>query len=863
VQFNGGPASSQQVSYYPDDRVQTQTGRNGETITTAYNPSGNAKTITDSTSATTILATYYLDGLLRSADDSSVTSQFAYDGLDQRSARSDLVDGSITAYTATYTYNDAELLQEITSPYLGNFFFNYTPGYLDYTYDVAGRPQSQLYTAGTPKPPLSNFSTNLTWSFNPDNTLAEQQVPQLGPGFTPLSDWKYTYDSSYRLSSANFIGMDVYNHDARMTEALSYAYDAAGRVTSYNDGSGARSITWDHNSNRLTYGTQSFSYNADNSLSQTGTTYYDFGGLHSDACSTYSYDGFDRLRSVTPTGASGCSSSLKSITYSYDGLDRQRSAATASATTNMHYDGLSQVVSNETDSAANTVPYILEPSGQRVALHYWVSGYDNAQFLVGDGRGNIATVWEGTGSGPAPDCQIFLDPWGTPMAPGTPASPCAEGSTPNSYFYKGARLDQSTGDFELGSRTYDPGKGAFLTPDTARTAQSRGVLSVGTDPLTENRYSYVNGDPVNLVDPEGHSPFDFLGGAISSGLSAVGGFASYAWSGIKQVASDVWGGITSIASDVWSGVTGAASAVGGAISSVVSSATATFNATISSIQSTFSSIQGQIQQVQAELQRTEQLLNSIQAQMAQAQQQAAAFAQQVQAQWANLPKAVAGVDPFAAFQAAGQAVGGAVSSAGGWFNSHAGQIKSVAQGVGTACGLASLIAVADVVTVPCMLVANGVALAADADLAAHGEQGWDVVGMDVLGIGASVMGAGALGSASELTSAPEAAGAARVFWSGSAEARQAAMDWATAHGGQTLEMTARARELAASNLEWTEAKPLWEAASREFAQGASGDVHVFQAAEGVRLKSIWAKIEYPSLSRNPAVNLIYHVVGGE
>jgi len=310
-------------------------------------------------------------------------------------------------------------------------------------------------------------------------------------------------------------------------------------------------------------------------------------------------------------------------------------------------------------------------------------------------------------------------------------------------------------------------------------------------------------------------------------------------------------------------VTGAASAVGGAISSFASSATSAFNATLSSFQSAFSSIQGQIQEVQAELQRTEQLLNSIQAQMAQAQQQAAAFAQQVQAQWANLPKAVAGVDPFAAFQAAGQAVGGAVSSAGGWFNSHAGQIKSVAQGVGTACGLASLIAVADVVTVPCMLVANGVALAADADLAAHGEQGWDVVGMDVLGIGASVMGAGALGSASELTSAPEAAGAARVFWSGSAEARQAAMDWATAHGGQTLEMTARARELAASNLEWTEAKPLWEAASREFAQGASGDVHVFQAAEGVRLKSIWAKIEYPSLSRNPAVNLIYHVVGGE
>lgn len=101
-----------------------------------------------------------------------------------------------------------------------------------------------------------------------------------------------------------------------------------------------------------------------------------------------------------------------------------------------------------------------------------------------------------------------------------------------------------------------------------------------------------------------------------------------------------------------------------------------------------------------------------------------------------------------------------------------------------------------------------------------------------------------------------------MFWSGSADARSAAEDWATSYGGQTLEMTARGQELAASNLEWTEAKPLWEAASEEFASGASGDVHVFQAAEGVRVESMWAKIEYPILSQNPAVNIIYHTVGG-
>ena len=75
-------------------------------------------------------------------------------------------------------------------------------------------------------------------------------------------------------------------------------------------------------------------------------------------------------------------------------------------------------------------------------------------------------------------------------------------------------------------------------------------------------------------------------------------------------------------------------------------------------------------------------------------------------------------------------------------------------------------------------------------------------------------------------------------------------------------MTARGRALEAANLEWTEAKPLWNAASADFASGATGDVHVFQAVEGVRLGSAWARVEWPILSGNSNVNLIFHTVGG-
>ena len=37
-------------------------------------------------------------------------------------------------------------------------------------------------------------------------------------------------------------------------------------------------------------------------------------------------------------------------------------------------------------------------------------------------------------------------------------------------------------------------------------AGSSANLSVGVDPLTTNRYTYVNGDPVNYSDPSGHGP---------------------------------------------------------------------------------------------------------------------------------------------------------------------------------------------------------------------------------------------------------------------------------------------------------------------------------------------------------------------
>ncbi len=101
----------------------------------------------------------------------------------------------------------------------------------------------------------------------------------------------------------------------------------------------------------------------------------------------------------------------------------------------------------------------------------------------------------------------------------------------------------------------------------------------------------------------------------------------------------------------------------------------------------------------------------------------------------------------------------------------------------------------------------------------------------------------------------------RVFWSGkSAVAGKAAENFAKANGMKTLEMTWQGKTLTKlTNItSYKFTAPLWNRASASFAKGAKNPVHVFHnASSGVRLNSVWRRIEYPILkSKNN--NIIYH-----
>lgn len=339
----------------------------------------------------------------------------------------------------------------------------------------------------------------------------------------------YTYDEDYRILSDTHNGHWADSAGSFGATDHTYTYEPSGRLASYTNFGSKQTITWDHDGNRLTYGTASYTYNPDDTLatSQASSTaaprtysYDVYGRQTADGCTTSSYDGFDRLAKTTVDAFtdSSCpetsSTSSDTITYTYDGLDRQTSRSetitplTGTGTTTAgtyYYDGLSRTLATETRSTdTNALTYTLTADGQPDS----VTGSTTAstEYLLTDAQGNIVDTTDNTGGATSIKCIQRFDPFGTTVTDTStqPHTGCSNGTTIADIGYHATRNDTTTGNYQFGSRTYDPSQDAFTTPDSYRDAPSTDDLGVHTDPLTENTYTYVNGDPVNGSDPDGH-----------------------------------------------------------------------------------------------------------------------------------------------------------------------------------------------------------------------------------------------------------------------------------------------------------------------------------------------------------------------
>jgi titin len=549
---DGGTVSD---SYYLDGRLATGTpaepgaGAPSDTVGTGqdiftYDAAGNETSATNvSANATwgaTDTMTYYLDGSLRSQDDGAGdaqiianggavtvghTTQLSYDGAGDFATLTIARDGTSTTNTEALAYNaagDAVMLGITTD---------------------GGVTESRSYTQdGQLANQVQSNGDVTTYTYNPDGSvqqvwLCENQSSSACPssGATILDWWAYSYDSDGQqvaseaaLASDNTIQESGYYPDGRVaTNALlSQQSSATGLWTTVNyDADGNRTVVTPAGSTATTY-----TYNANDTLNTTATPngtltdqYDSDGRLESDGCTSYEYDGFNQTvqqqTQNSPSAACGSITAGSTTTTTYDALGRTVTSdqvETQSGTTTTtfwadHYattGNLLNLLQKETStsgSGENDLMLLVDSSGTPSQV---ISTAGGIQWYTNDGQGNVGAV-TGTAQNGVYDCVLKYDIYGAPIGGRSSTNPCVSGygnagSSLAEFGYQFAQRDPTTGDYTFGSRTYDPSKAAFTTPDSYHPGSTAEDVSIGADPLTADTYSYANADPINLKDPNGH-----------------------------------------------------------------------------------------------------------------------------------------------------------------------------------------------------------------------------------------------------------------------------------------------------------------------------------------------------------------------
>ena len=355
-----------------------------------------------------------------------------------------------------------------------------------------------------------------------------------------LQDLNYAYDSIGQVLTV----MDKVNTgNNSMTQ--SYEYDALNRLTSATGSYGSKSYVYDSIGNIKRKDGLTYNYGEPNSqvdsngnsvgsagphavtsLSDGTTIKYDLNGnmvrlQRVSNTTNYAYDSQNRLNKVTVGG-------LVAATYVYDGDGGRtqktvirRDLALYNDNVNAKLFGsvskpLPATAGNPTTDTTISVGnlYETESGTARVTKHiylgstrvasvnsdgnvfYYHTDHLGGTNVISDQTSNLRELTEYDPFG-----QVFVhEKYGNDFATSW-------------YYFTGKPLDDETGLIFLGARYYNPSLGRFITPDT--------VVQAPNNPQTLNRYSYCGNNPVNAIDPTGHSWWKKFWHSVEKVLSYV------------------------------------------------------------------------------------------------------------------------------------------------------------------------------------------------------------------------------------------------------------------------------------------------------------------------------------------------------
>jgi len=445
--FNG---DTRTFTYDVLNRPQVETLPGGETIATSYGPTGLRSEVVAANGTTR----YAYDARGRVAEiqnpDGSVLV-YEYD------AGGNLASTTVGSVTIGYEFDSLNRLVRVATP----------EGDSTYGYDAVGNQVVQVSANGV----------RSEHAFDERNRI--ESMVLRAPGGAVLQS--FAYQSSLTGQRARIEELDG--------SIETYAYDAIGRlVREERTGTTPRVVEYEYDpvGNRVRTvrdGVETlYAYDGDDRLTSQGAATFDYdengnriarstGGT----TTTYGWDPKGRLRSV--------GDALGTTSFDYDADGNRIGAARPGGSTSYLVDpvnptGFPQVL-EERDAGGSLVVRHAYGSRRIASVRAGAASYHHH-----DAHGSTRLLTDGAGG---PTDSYAFDAFGNAAA--------SSGTTTNPFRFTSEELDPDVGAYYLRARYYDPASGSFLSRDPAR-----GNLA---NPLTQQAYAYVGGDPVNLIDPSG------------------------------------------------------------------------------------------------------------------------------------------------------------------------------------------------------------------------------------------------------------------------------------------------------------------------------------------------------------------------
>ena len=486
------------------------------TITYAYNINGNVRLLTDGNGNQT---QYTYDGFDRPqtttyADTSTETLAYNNDGT---VATKTLRGGGQIAYTYDKL---GELIQKVVPATAAKPAMTFTYGYnpmgnltratngvadVQLAYDALGRKWHET-TAGktlTASFDAAGRRTTLTWPNDSTVTYAYDLTGAMrtitGPGNT-VPFITFTYDDlGRRTQIARAIGVNTnYHYDAASRlDAMQHAFPGANQSVDYAyqynlAGQITQKVT---NNDAYVFAPAPVDTPAvPNALNQLASvngqalSYDARGNLTADPTSQRALAGYDAENRLVSTSVV-VGGVTRPPVLGYDALGRLHTVTGATEATRLLWDGDSLAGEYDTGSGSFTQQYLHGPSGDEPLVLFGGS----AQYPVADERGSVVATADGAAQG-----------WRA-QSYGPYGETGSSGVTVGRFGYAGQAWLPDAQVYHMRARAYSPGLGRFLHTDPIGVAG--GI----------NTYGYVEGDPVNAVDPKGLRPgdsFRSIGGVL-------------------------------------------------------------------------------------------------------------------------------------------------------------------------------------------------------------------------------------------------------------------------------------------------------------------------------------------------------------